>query len=143
MKDVFLIRFAEGDYGTQGMWLTPGFQARTIELPWKDNKSNISCIPDGKYKCKIRKSPKYGNCYHVTNVQGRSWILTHRGNWAGDRSKGMRSNSNGCIIMGKYHARICGQIGVGVSRPTVRRFTEFMEGEEFNLYVQSAHRGIS
>lgn len=29
----------------------------TIELPWKDNQRSVSCIPEGDYKMRLRRSP--------------------------------------------------------------------------------------
>jgi hypothetical protein len=137
MLNVHLIRFQAGDYGTKGIWATPGFMARTIELPWKNNANSVSCIPDGKYKVKVRISKKYGKVYHITNVEGRTWILTHSGNWAGNRSLGLRCHSEGCVLLGKYHAMIIDQVGVAVSKPTVRRWMQFTGGAEFKLHVTS------
>ena len=53
----------------------------SLELPWEDNENNISCIPEGEYEVVTRYSQKYGKHYHVTDVEGRSWILIHAGNF--------------------------------------------------------------
>lgn len=135
MDNVFLLRLIGGEQGTEGLWLTEGFSCRTIELPWKDNKPNVSCISDGIYIAKYHKSPKYGWCYHITDVEGRSWILTHWGNWAGDTTKGFRSNSNGCILLGKYSAVIHGQRAVALSKTTFRRWMSFMNKKDFILNI--------
>lgn len=52
----------------------------TFELPDRNNKVNISCIPAGEYPLKMIVSPKYGPCYKVHNVPGRTDILIHTGN---------------------------------------------------------------
>jgi hypothetical protein len=122
------------------MWITPGFEARTMELPWRGNRQNLSCIPDGDYICRVYHSRRFGTVYHITDVAGRTWILTHVGNWAGDKEKGLRSNSYGCVLMGKYHATIYGQQAVALSRATLRRWMNFMGGESFRLHVRSTHR---
>lgn len=141
-----LIRFRESDHGSLGVlsaFVSGGaFQCKTIELPWKDNKPNISCIPDGVYRCVPFLSRTFGKVYLVTDVDGRTWILTHNGNWAGDISKGLRSNSNGCIIIGARHALIYGQMAVALSRVTLRRFLDFMKDEEFDLMVSSVYGGM-
>src|SRR5512137_107271 len=80
------------DQGTEGVLLAPGFSCYTLELPWRDNMSNISCIPSGEYKCVIRHSPKMGNKYWVKKVPKREYILIHSGNFAGDTSKGYKSH---------------------------------------------------
>lgn len=73
---------------------------QSIELPWLDNRVSVSCIPTGTYRCEWRQSPSQGWCYHVLDVPGRSHILIHKGNWAGDRAKGWHSDVQGCILPG-------------------------------------------
>lgn len=76
----------------------------TLELPYKDNQINISCIPEGKYIIKKHKSPKFGDCFKVYDinkdesgnykeVKGRSDILIHAGNFINE--------TKGCILVGK------------------------------------------
>ena len=52
----------------------------TIERPWLDNEFRKSCIPPGRYRVVHRKSAKFGRHLHVTDVEGRSFILIHAGN---------------------------------------------------------------
>jgi hypothetical protein len=52
----------------------------TLELPWKDNKRRVSCIPEGEYKVIKHISPKFGECLWIQDVPNRSEILVHRGN---------------------------------------------------------------
>lgn len=99
----------------------------------------VSCIPFGEYSVAIRKSPRYGTIFHVQDVPGRSYILIHWGNWAGDVSMGYRSNVEGCILLGKYHAELCGQRAVACSRTTVRRFMEYMQGRRFTLTIREEY----
>jgi hypothetical protein len=89
MKDVYLVRTVTSDQGTEGFLteLIRDFCVEHLELPWRDNKRSISCIPAGEYIVKIRQSPKYGKIYWVTKVPDRTWILIHSGNVAGDGQK--------------------------------------------------------
>lgn len=64
----------------------------TLELPWKNNQRQISCIPAAVYQCGVVNSPKFGRVYQVKNVPNRSHILIHAGNWVKDTS--------GCILVG-------------------------------------------
>lgn len=64
----------------------------TLELPYKNNQRNVSCIPCGKYKVSKRFSEKYGNHFKVENVPNRSDILIHVGNYPSD--------TRGCILIG-------------------------------------------
>ena len=52
----------------------------TIELPWKNNQQNISCIPEGTYPLCRRYSEKFGWHLQVQNVPGRDLILLHPAN---------------------------------------------------------------
>jgi hypothetical protein len=75
----------------------------TIELPWKDNYPNISCIPAGLYSCIPHESEKYPNTYEVTFVPGRTAILIHSGNFACEvnlSNAHYNSDTRGCIIVG-------------------------------------------
>lgn len=136
MKKGLLKRFKESSQGTLGHLVTNGFNAKIIELPWKDNAPKISCIPTGKYKCIYRYSKKYKGHYLLLNVPGRSWVLIHNGTFAGDVEAGFKTHSEGCIIIGKYHGKVEGQDAVLLSRATLRKFIEVMNKEPFELEVQ-------
>ena len=135
MKQVYLFRTTTSDQGTEGILVTEGFFCKTLELPWRNNKRSISCIPSGKYIVKIRKSPKYGSIYWVTDVENRTWILIHSGNVAGDVSKGFRTHVNGCILLGKKHGWLWNQRAVLISKPTLRKFRNIMKDQTFELNV--------
>ena len=137
MKKVYLYRIKGSDQGTLGLWLTLGFAAKVIELPWRNNEPNVSCIPEGIYTCVYRHSKKYKRHYHLLDVKGRTWVLTHSGNLAGDTIKGFKTHSAGCILIGKYHGKLHGQDAVLCSRPTLRRFITHMNKEPFKLEVKN------
>lgn len=130
-----LIRTESGLEGTFGKLLAPDYTFSTAELPWKNNQTSISCIPFGEYECSIVDSPKYGLVYQVHNVPNRTHILFHWGNWAGDKSSGYKSNSDGCIILGMTRAIISGQNAVSSSRVAVERFHKIMGNKPFTLIV--------
>jgi hypothetical protein len=68
------------------------YECKTLELPWKDNEKQISCIPIGNYKVVPRSSEKYKKHFHITNVPNRTWILIHFGNYF--------TQIRGCILTG-------------------------------------------
>lgn len=137
MTRVKLLRLAHSDQGTQGVLILPdGVFCNTMELPWRDNRPNISCIPCGEYDVEIRQSPRFGSVYQVKDVPGRSYILMHAGNLAGDTRKGYRTHVEGCILLGKYFGRLAGQLAVLSSRPTVRALMERLNGKPFRLMVE-------
>ena len=69
------------------------FSCKTLELPWLDNKRNESCIPLGNYKVITRQSARYNKHYHILDVQGRSFVLIHIGNYY--------TQTKGCILVGE------------------------------------------
>ena len=70
-----------------------GVICHTLENPWKDNKRNVSCIPEGEYECKPYNSPKYPEVWELQHVKDRSKILIHAGNFEHD--------TQGCILVGR------------------------------------------
>jgi hypothetical protein len=87
------------------------FECRTIELPWKENQHNISCIPEGSYIVEKYNSPSKGQCFHIINVTERDSILIHKGNYTTD--------TKGCIIVGKNFQDINGDGHLDVYGSTI------------------------
>lgn len=58
------------------------FIAFAIELPWRENRKRISCIPEGTYTMRKRYSAKHKWHYIIQNVPNRSLILFHSANHA-------------------------------------------------------------
>lgn len=54
----------------------------TIELPWKDNKRKVSCIPEGRYGLSAYRSPKHGWVLLVGDVPNRAMVEFHEANYA-------------------------------------------------------------
>ncbi len=77
---------------TVGMLNLGNFRCFTLELPWKDNQKNISCIPAGVYKCNKILSPSLGECIEIYGVSGRDYIRIHAGNYT--------SQIQGCVLVG-------------------------------------------
>ena len=65
---------------------------QTLERPWVFNERKISCIPTGTYLVKRHISPKFGQCFKIQDVKGRSDILIHSGNVVND--------TLGCVLVG-------------------------------------------
>ena len=72
--------------------------AKTMELPWNENKHNISCIPEGVYHVK-RESTSPGheyNHFRIYDVPNRNGILIHKITYVKDL--------RGCVGVGKAFA---------------------------------------
>lgn len=101
----------------------------TLELPWKNNEVNISCIPTGTYHCSIK--PFHSTTqYEVLNVPGRSGIFIHTGNYYHD--------SMGCIILGSGKGDINhdGEPDVTSSVAAVASLKKHFNNQDFTLTIQ-------
>ena len=57
-------------------------QLAMLELPYLENKRDISAIIAGEYWCVWEDHPRFGEVYRLQDVPGRSGILIHPGNYA-------------------------------------------------------------
>jgi len=75
--------------GTNGKLECEGkFICHTIELPWKQNETKVSCIPEGEYFIEKRYSKQFQWHLEVLDVKNRSFILFHPANNALQELKG-------------------------------------------------------
>ena len=112
--------FEEGTNGT--LFNSGKFLCHTIELPWNDNKRNISCIPEGAYEVEPRFSKRFKHHLILKAVKDRSFILFHPAN---DALKELQ----GCIAPVTYLSGI----GKGVySRDAMQKL--------LSLVYQAKHR---
>lgn len=135
---VTLRREPGDDHGTPGVLVALGQGWNTLELPWRQNRRKLSCIPAGRYRCVWVRSPRFGWVYHVTSVPDRTAILIHGGNLAGDVLKGLKTHVQGCILLGERRGRLGGQRAVLVSQAALRRFHGVMGERPFTLEVVDA-----
>jgi hypothetical protein len=130
MKKVLLKRLkSSATQGTLGIVYIDGNECcQSLELPWNNNLPNCSCIPTGKYICKLINSPSKGQCFEITNVRDRDHILIHSGNY-------LRS-SLGCVLLGSTSGEENNQFVVYNSRNAVKRFMEILgECDIFELEI--------
>ena len=72
------------------------FHSQTMELPYKDNKRSISCIPEGEYELKRYRRLSGKMSIEVCKVPNRTAILIHSGNDATQDEDG--ADTQGCIL---------------------------------------------
>jgi hypothetical protein len=127
-RTMFLTRVQSLDTATYGVLHLAGQApfAVTLELPWEQNARRISKIPAGSYRCARVQSPKFGDTFEVTDVEGRSHILFHWGNYVKD--------TEGCILIGTSWADLDGdgitdltasRIGFNIFKTLTRGWREF------------------
>ena len=93
MTSLKLIRIHSDLFSTRGV-LKYGriVLCHTLELPWRSNDKNVSCIPEGSYSAIKSLSPRFGQCIYLRDVPARSGILIHVGNSVAD--------TRGCVLVG-------------------------------------------
>lgn len=110
------------------------FLCKTLELPWKNNASKISCIPAGSYTCVYSKSPHFSLkaehdvfTYEITNVVNR----------AGIHSANFFSDLLGCIALGSVYSDINGDgvLDIIDSRNTIKAFEQQLNKQPFTLLI--------
>lgn len=101
----------------------------TLELPDFGNKKKVSNIPVGTYRVVKRYSPKYGNHFHILDVEGRSYILIHVGNYY--------TQTEGCILVGNDLTDINqdGLVDVANSGVVMKKLNEILP-DEFELEIK-------
>ncbi len=132
---IVLSRFETSDEGTFGRLNVLGLY--TGELPWRDNASNVSCIPEGTYPVIWTYSPRFKReMYLLVGTEPRAGIREHPANLMGDASKGYKAQLNGCIAPGERVGWIKGQKAVLLSAPAMRRFEDYMGRKPFMLEIK-------
>ena len=115
MTETYILnRYSMGQDCTLGQLLDSDNElyCYTLELPWKDNIPQESCIPEGTYKVIPHNSDAHPGTWEITNVPGRSAILLHTGNTVDD--------TEGCVIVGS-------PVGSLNGKPAVLHSFETME----------------
>ncbi len=139
METIILTRLQSGDHGTFGVIRHKNQIFYTGELPWRENKSNISCVPAGTYICRWTHSPRFGRfMYLIDGVSDRTGIRAHSANFMGDSFKKYRCQLNGCIAMGERVGVMDGQQSLLISSPAVKKFESLMERQTFRLEIIDA-----
>lgn len=93
MKLFTLYRYDLGADNTLGILFYEGqYVCDTLELPWRNNERQVSCIPDGDYHIEEYSSPHFEECIVVKDVPDRDGILIHPANTV--------TELKGCIAVG-------------------------------------------
>lgn len=121
------------------MKFADGFELQTLELPWKDNQSRVSCIPEGQYALAMRRSGvvsrttggAYPEGWEVVNVPDRTYIMVHVGNTVDDVL--------GCILVGQSRGVLGNKKAVLSSRAAFEQFMSKMQDHQtWGLIIKDA-----
>ena len=135
--DIYLTRLRDNGVQTQGyltIWNGNSLKAfHTLELPWRDNKQDISCIPAGVYDWKKWISPTKGLVIEVLRVPNRDKILIHVANFVREL--------RGCIAPGIGSKDIDGDgnLDVTSSRKALNQMLEMLP-ENGRIYINYANQ---
>ena len=123
---MILTRHTYSPSGTFGIIRDGDSSLVTVERPWLDNETFISCIPEGEYLCKRYSSSKYPNTFEIKDVPGRTKILFHIANYPSD--------VQGCIGLGLELMDYT--YGVSQSRLAMKAFMDYTKDmDTFELKI--------
>ena len=129
MKEVLIVRDYEDKEQTLGRLYVRDeqgciiFQCECLERSYKDNRRNVSSIPEGTYPLMLEYSNRFRkDLWEIYNVPNRSECKIHSANYW--------YQLNGCIALGNARKDINGDgfADVTSSKKTMRKFHEAMQG---------------
>ena len=134
MVQAFINRIDKSDTQTLGIFtaynkMSKLFELKTLELPYRNNDPNVSCIPSDEYIVRLTKSQKFGvDLYEVLNVQGRSGIRIHKANYF--------TELLGCIAVGVQFIDLNNDGFLDVTNSKLaQEFMMGLLGKEFRLSI--------
>lgn len=108
------------------------WESKSLELPWKDNKQEESCIPEGIYTCKWTFSnSKQKWTFQIMDVRGRSGVRIHIANYT--------SQLKGCVAPCTAHSDMNhdGVIDGTSSGNALKLLEDTMQKKDFILEIVS------
>lgn len=112
---------------------------KSLELPWKQNLPEVSCIPQGTYSVVYTRSNRLSRLtgkdyftYEVLNVPQRTGIRLHSANYF--------AQLHGCIAIGNAYKDLNadGQMDIIHSGITVKWMCDLMNYQPFTLEIRNA-----
>lgn len=107
------------------------FTCRTLELAWRNNLPQVSCVPAGKYRMVYEHSEKFNRkLWELKDVPGRDEIKFHVANFA--------DQLLGCIAVGDMHLDLNdnGERDLRNSKVTLSRLHDWTRGmNEGTLWI--------
>lgn len=134
---IYIRRLDSGDQGTFGrLYIDDNEAFYTMELPWRDNQPNFSCIPKDTYHATLVYSNHFKKkVYLLGDVPNRFGVCIHAATYAGDVTKGYRNHLAGCIALGEKIGVMEGQKCLLLSRSAITRFEQLTKGQEIEVEI--------
>ena len=111
---------------TIGYMDLPDKRLQSLELPWKDNKQDESCVMEGTYLAKRDKEGRH-QFYSIQNVINRTNVEWHIANYLKDLL--------GCTGFGL--TRMSDGISIGSSRLAMQDILDYISDEDFLVTYRS------
>jgi hypothetical protein len=142
--ELHIVREKSADEGTFGIATFNGLSWHSLELPWRGNAPNISCIPAGIYKALVEHSDRFARLiYKLQDVLARSDVEIHPANWAGNVDAGWHSDLEGCITLGMGVAELTpnvpgalAQLAVTSSGTAINQFMTATQGLPITVRIE-------
>ena len=124
MHKLELIRVEQTEEATIGVLKADGVVVCwTLEEPWRNNKQDVSCIPEGEYELEYEYSPSKGRAlWTIKDVPNRSYVRIHKGNTVKD--------TEGCPLTGTKPGYLNRKRAVINSRAAFNKLMEATKGWE-------------
>ena len=132
MKTFILKRVSHTEEATFGVLMYQSVPfCLTLELPWRDNKRNVSCIPEGTYA--VTKNPDK-QAFNILSVPSRSGVQIHIGN--------KPSEIKGCVLLGEKYEPLGDEYAVHESRKAFNELETKLgeDDEKFLLKIVAPQR---
>lgn len=133
--NLHLKRFKSDENGTFGILDSidaggnPALLCYTLEPPFDDNITDMSCINTGIYQAIAHDTEAHPKVWELENVPGRSGILIHEGNTI--------HNTEGCILVGDSIGTVHGLPAVMNSVVTLEKLRSMLPAEGFTITISN------
>lgn len=133
MPNATLTRFSDDGKRTLGILRVGGLTLCTLEEPWRDNRTGVSCIPTGIYRVVPHgwaegSKVRFKRAYRLVGTEPRTAILIHTGNTVND--------IKGCILVGMKHGTLAGMAAVLHSGAAMNALRDVLGQKEFTLTIR-------
>lgn len=148
--NIILERYCYDDSWTLGKLIIGEKSFYTVERPWKDNRSSISCVPDGNYLLEPFLRPSGEKAFRLINplldvyaneidipegTHGRYLILMHAAN--------MPTQVEGCIAVGLSDGWMEGGAAVLSSKSAMSRVRDLLGEDDHALTISQKSGAVT